>query len=292
MRAYEAPPMAARPAPSTFVGPAAAPSLLLALSSAAFAPPAFASAGAGEGGDPPSWGTDQARTGRYELRSLAPSRQQREPLAALVRVDFGPRVRTLGQAMRQLLRGSGFRLAPDDGPPDAARRLLEDRPLPLVQRQLGPMPLGEALRTLAGEEWDLVVDPLHRLVGFDLVQPWAGALQARLQGGHGGQDGQGASGGGGQGGVGHGVRGVQIEAGSLKAAIGRLAGLFGYRLVGWEQTLRRDGVPLDWTLAAPWTLYAGSLDEALATLLPPYGLRAEIHLLDRTLSVHWQQSQP
>ena len=265
-------------------------------SSPLLAPPAFAysppPAGAREGAGPPapsSWGTDQARTGRYELRSLAPSRQQRELLAALVRVDFGPRVRTLGQAMRQLLRGSGFRLAPDS-PHSTARQLLEDRPLPLVQRQLGPMPLGEALRTLAGEEWDLVVDPLHRLVSFDLVQPWAGALQARLQGGPGGPGGH--AGHGGHSRPGPGRRGVQIEAGSLKAAIERLAGLFGYRLVGWEQTLRRDGVPLDWTLAAPWTLHARSLDEALATLLPPYGLRAEIHLLDRTISVHWQQSQP
>ncbi|MGH8490231.1 MAG: FimV/HubP family polar landmark protein, partial [Gammaproteobacteria bacterium] len=50
-------------------------------------------------------------------------------------------------------------------------------PLPAVHRTLGPMRLDEALKTLAGPAHYLVVDPVHRLVSFELREPYQGLVQ-------------------------------------------------------------------------------------------------------------------
>ena len=44
-------------------------------------------------------------------------------------------------------------------------------PLPEVHRQLGPMSLQQALETLAGPAFQLVEDPVHRLVAFERCAP-------------------------------------------------------------------------------------------------------------------------
>jgi len=41
-------------------------------------------------------------------------------------------------------------------------------PLPKVHHSLGPITLTQALSTLAGSPWRLVVDPIHRLISFQL----------------------------------------------------------------------------------------------------------------------------
>ena len=46
-------------------------------------------------------------------------------------------------------------------------------PLPAVHRTLGPMRLDEALGALAGPAHTVVVDPVHRLVSFELRQRYA-----------------------------------------------------------------------------------------------------------------------
>ncbi len=40
-------------------------------------------------------------------------------------------------------------------------------PLPAVHRSLGPMTLRDALKTLAGPAFNLVQDPVHRLITFE-----------------------------------------------------------------------------------------------------------------------------
>lgn len=68
--------------------------------------------------------------------------------------------------MEQLLRGSGYRLAPETAA-DPARSDLLGRPLPKARRTLGPMPLRDGLETLGGSAFRLLEDPLHRLVFFE-----------------------------------------------------------------------------------------------------------------------------
>ena len=106
------------------------------------------------------------QVGRYASLIAAPTEAQANLLSTLVTVKFPPRVSTAGGAVEHLLRGSGYRLAPHTTA-DPARTDLLGFPLPKAHRSLGPMPLRDALETLAGPAFRLVEDPLHRLVSFE-----------------------------------------------------------------------------------------------------------------------------
>lgn len=74
---------------------------------------------------------------------------------------------TVGQALPQLLDGSGWRLADSYAADDRIYRLY-NQPLPEHKQRIGPMPLDQALTWIAGEGWALVVDPVNRLVSFEV----------------------------------------------------------------------------------------------------------------------------
>ena len=74
---------------------------------------------------------------------------------------------TVGQALPQLLDGTGWRLADRYAADDRIYRLY-DQPLPEHTLRIGPMPLDQALTWIAGEGWALVVDPVNRLVSFEV----------------------------------------------------------------------------------------------------------------------------
>ena len=81
--------------------------------------------------------------------------------------------------LRQLLAGSGWELAqPLHADPQIWR--LYRQPWPDNKRTISPMPLGEALSWIAGDGWTLVVDPVNRLVSFEVAPRYAhAALPAR-----------------------------------------------------------------------------------------------------------------
>lgn len=74
---------------------------------------------------------------------------------------------TVGQALSQLLDGTGWRLADRYAADDRIYRLY-DQPLPEHKLRIGPMQLDQALTWIAGEGWALVVDPVNRLVSFEV----------------------------------------------------------------------------------------------------------------------------
>ena len=82
-------------------------------------------------------------------------------------------VRSVGQAMHVWLRGTGYRLS--NMHPDQNVYQLLQLSLPEVHRKLGTVSIEEGLKALAGDPWELVVDPVHRMVSFRLpdayVQP-------------------------------------------------------------------------------------------------------------------------
>ncbi|WP_063465347.1 FimV/HubP family polar landmark protein [Ectothiorhodospira sp. BSL-9] len=108
------------------------------------------------------------RVGRYQTLAPIPTAEQVRPLSVIVDVRFPRRsVQTVGDAVRHLLPPSGFALA-DAAYADPYRPVLLNQPLPEVHRHLGPLPLEQALATLAGEAWQVSLDPVHRLVSFEL----------------------------------------------------------------------------------------------------------------------------
>ena len=106
------------------------------------------------------------QVGRYSLLSAEPAEAQTDLLGTTVTVHFPAQIQTVGEAVGHLLRRSGYRLAETEALAPETMGLLA-LPLPTVHRQLGPMPLRRALEMLAGLTFQLVQDPLHRLIAFE-----------------------------------------------------------------------------------------------------------------------------
>ncbi len=111
------------------------------------------------------------QVGRYTSIEPVASAQQKDLLSVVVTVSFTDQVQSVGDAMRHILLRSGYRLASPQSS-DPALPILLQSPLPLVHRQLGPIRIDNALTTLAGPAWDLVIDPVNRLVSFDLLEQY------------------------------------------------------------------------------------------------------------------------
>jgi len=106
------------------------------------------------------------RLGRYRTISVAAA-EQMAVMSAPVTVEFPEGVQTVGQAVEFVLKGSGFQIASDDAGA-SVRVALTDLPLPAAHRSLGPVTLQQLLKVLGGPGFQLVIDPVHRLISFEL----------------------------------------------------------------------------------------------------------------------------
>ena len=111
----------------------------------------------------------EIQLGRYQSVLLQPSDEQIDLLSHIVEIDLPEQVSTVGQAITQLLDGSGFRLL-SPKLAESYRSHLFAMPLPDVQRQLGPLSLRQVLILLGGPAFCLVIDPTYRLVSFELIK--------------------------------------------------------------------------------------------------------------------------
>ena len=119
---------------------------------------------------------EHVATGRYSYVENIPPVDQLNPLKVVIRTKIPQSIRSVGQTMEFLLARSGYVLA-DFSVLSSEARVLLDLPLPEIHRQIGPMTLDKALVTLAGTAFELVVDPVHRKVAFEL----SSKLLARTQ---------------------------------------------------------------------------------------------------------------
>ena len=76
------------------------------------------------------------------------------------------------EGLEQLLQGSGWALAGADNADPQIWRLYR-QPWPDNKRTLNPMPLSQALSWVAGDGWSLVIDPVNRLVSFEVNARYA-----------------------------------------------------------------------------------------------------------------------
>ncbi|EGQ5165041.1 TcpQ domain-containing protein [Salmonella enterica] len=106
------------------------------------------------------------REGRYTLISVKSADAQREPLNQLIDITMPVSlVNSVGEGFRYLLFQSGYSLCGRYGAEFAE---VLNRPLPAVQRRLGPVRLSEALQVVAGPAWRMTVDEVNREVCFVL----------------------------------------------------------------------------------------------------------------------------
>ena len=107
--------------------------------------------------------------GRYLSVALKAEPAQSHLLQQQIEIQFPKNILTINEATQFMLQFSGYRLAPLNKLNIEANVLLE-QPLPEVDRTLGPISLTEGLETLSGKAFYLLVDPIHRKVGF-LLKP-------------------------------------------------------------------------------------------------------------------------
>lgn len=107
-----------------------------------------------------------AQVNRYATVSLDPSAAQKNPLVAVSSFKFRSNVVTVGDAVAQVLDGTGYALANESKMEKVTVDTL-NKPLPLVDRTIGPMSIQNILLVLMGTQiFDIQVDFGNRLVNF------------------------------------------------------------------------------------------------------------------------------
>jgi conjugative transfer region protein (TIGR03748 family) len=117
------------------------------------------------------YSNEDYKVGRYSSISTKPTNAQMDLLAVIIEIKFPLAVNTVGSALELMMINSGFRLA-EQSSTDPNLSILLNSPLPNIHRSLGPMSLRTALKTLSGLSWDLIIDPVHRLISFDLIKDY------------------------------------------------------------------------------------------------------------------------
>lgn len=119
---------------------------------------------------------DQSQVGRYVTTRIGAVPDQVDPLLTVATFKFTPDVQTIGQALSQVLQYAGYALVPPQNQTPLVQQTLA-KPLPYSVRALGPIEIKDALTVLMGQNvFILVVDPLHRLVNFDIKPTILNAL--------------------------------------------------------------------------------------------------------------------
>ena len=110
---------------------------------------------------------DVTQVSRYLTIKNKPKPEQINLMSQIVQIRFPQNVQTIESAMNYLLRFSGYSLIPNKRMNEALQLTLT-KPLPTIDRELGPMSLRSALSILVGQGFNLVCDPINREVDFQL----------------------------------------------------------------------------------------------------------------------------
>jgi conjugative transfer region protein (TIGR03748 family) len=116
---------------------------------------------------PASYGLpEDVQIGRYTVAHAAVKSEVAFPLLQLVKIQFGAKTKTVLDAVQDVLTDTGYRLTSEANRDPCSAAMLR-APLPRIQRTMGPIRIVEALRALGGPGFELIVDPIHRLVTLD-----------------------------------------------------------------------------------------------------------------------------
>ena len=103
--------------------------------------------------------------GQFLTVSNRASVAQQDLLQQTFQVHFPISVITVGDAMNYLLRTTGYHMVHDGHYCPWAEQMMRS-PLPMAQRNLGPMTIEEGLQTLAGSDFQMIEDQVNRLIAF------------------------------------------------------------------------------------------------------------------------------
>lgn len=106
----------------------------------------------------------EIQVGRYSVLTSSP--QEQADLFTPTTIQFSEQIQTVGDAVRDLVERNDYRLIAIESI-EADTATLFTLPLPSSDRSLGPLSLRQALQTLAGASFRVVLDPVTRTVIFD-----------------------------------------------------------------------------------------------------------------------------
>ena len=111
------------------------------------------------------------KTDRYTLAVMEPTQSSVNPLQTAVTAAFATNIITIGEAVDEVLDGTGYRVRRNADQTHQGIYLdsiLLNQPLPAAHRELGPLPLIEILQVIAGSSWTVEGSDLSRTVTFSL----------------------------------------------------------------------------------------------------------------------------
>lgn len=121
------------------------------------------------------------QTDRYTQVRLGPEPGQVAPLDEITRIVLSNKLRTVGEAIEEVLDGTGYRLRHiKDSYEKPIDTILMSQPLPELHRRLGPMTVKDALDVLAGDAWHIKVNDLGRELWF-VINPHYAKDKQRVQ---------------------------------------------------------------------------------------------------------------
>ena len=97
-----------------------------------------------------------------------------------ISISFGPSITNIKQALEQLLENTGLRLQNSQNQDEYTQAMLAN-PLPATQRVIQNASLKQTLLALTGDKFDIVVDPIHRIISFK-IKPTVKAIYLNQQG--------------------------------------------------------------------------------------------------------------
>lgn len=112
------------------------------------------------------------KVSRYVNERLALATYQKNLLAQQVTLRFPQSVHTIGQAVESVLAFSGYRLVPKARQSQAMQVILQ-QPLPEALRVIDNVTLSQCLLGLVGHSFQMLFDPVNRLISFHLKPQYA-----------------------------------------------------------------------------------------------------------------------
>jgi conjugative transfer region protein (TIGR03748 family) len=110
---------------------------------------------------------NDTQVGRYVTVSNKPKSYQVDLLTQTIQVRSTSNIQTVGDEINYLLKLSGYSLVPEIQR-NVALKIILRKPLPVVDRELGPVSLKDGLMVLVGPAFELERDPINRTIDFKL----------------------------------------------------------------------------------------------------------------------------
>lgn len=111
---------------------------------------------------------DTIALSRYVEISTDVDRQQRNPMQTVISITFPPNIDKVGQAINYAIKSTGYSIHELDMTPEETR-IMYTLPLPEVHRQFEHVKVINLLKTLAGDAFVPMADPVRRKVAFKPV---------------------------------------------------------------------------------------------------------------------------